>query len=125
MRFGFRTRLVALALAPAVFASVATQGLLLLRCGESMRMSCCCPKDDPPAAPRLSPDASRCCAEVQLPASQVATHSEPAALHAPVMVAAVAVAALPPKSLDVRPPARAPHPPGGPPIVLAHCSLLI
>src|SRR5258708_5351108 len=83
------SKLLAALLLPAVLAMGAAQGLLFMRCGESVRMSCCCPHEDaPPPAAALTQAPKQCCDKLAVPnlpaqAHELATSPAPA----PVLVA--------------------------------------
>ena len=121
------TKLIAILLAPAMLVMGAAQGLLLVRCGSTVRMSCCCPKDSPTSdAPSMAP-SEECCARLSIPnVPAQTTNSVASAVPAPALIAAVA----PMVSVDlvverIRP--RTPHldPPPIPSRVLANCAFLI
>ena len=123
-----QSRIVAALVAPALVASGAAQGLLLMRCGQEVRVaaSCCC-KHEQPASPTVAPAPARCCASVAVPASQAQVAADRAitSAPAPVLVALAvepvfAASALAPRGSPPRvepPPSRSP--------VLSNCALLI
>ena len=128
MRSRLQGRLVAALLAPALIASAAAQGLLLMRCGPAGRMSCCCPKTEaPPPAPTIAAEAARCCSTLAIPgAPSQATH-ENAVTSAPLPMLVAVAHEAPGLDLAVSRRGRAPSldPPPGPSPVLANCALLI
>ena len=127
MRVRLHTNLIAILLAPALLASGAAQGLWFMRCGETVRMSCCCPKEATPASSAtLAKDVSQCCETVAVPAAPVQnTERSVAAVSAPTLVAAIgpAQSALPAVERIRQVPSL--DPPPGPSLLLANCALLI
>jgi len=130
MRGRLYARLIAVLLAPAVFASGAAQAQMLVRCGFEVRASCCCPKDvpvDPGPTMAAAAAAALCCDELaapNAPASAVQDRAAPSA-PAPVLVAipGASVTVAPPVVRDLHVPRL--DPPPGPSLVLANCALLI
>ena len=127
MRARFHSKLIAALLAPALLASGATQGLLLMRCGPTVSMSCCCPgQAPPPASTTVANDAGQSCAKIAVPSvpAPSAKRVDPIGSE-PILVAvlgsfmstrlAVEHVGLIPR-LDLRP---------GRSLVLANCSFLI
>lgn len=127
MRSRLHSRFIAALLAPALIASGAAQGMLLMRCGQQVRTSCCCPKGEAPAAAAVKSAALQCCDTLAVPAAPAQATNDRAAVSpsGPVLVASAGEVASPhPVS---GPPPRVPrlHPPPGPSPVLANCALLI
>ncbi len=70
MRAGLHSKLIAALLAPALLASGATQGLLFMRCGSTVRVSCCCPKKAPaPAFGALTHGTGQACERIAVPSA--------------------------------------------------------
>jgi len=68
MQAGIHSKLIAALLAPVLLASGATQGLLFMRCGSTVRMSCCCPKEAPaPAFGALTHGTGEACGTIAIP----------------------------------------------------------
>lgn len=129
MRAFASPRLVAALLAPVVLVSGAAQGLMLMRCGSSVRVSasCCCEKERAPApASELKPGAQGCCDRVAVPAAppQLEQRS-PAPLPGPTLAALQLPAASIVGSLYRELPVPRLDPPAAPSPLLATCSLLI
>ena len=89
MRAHLNSKLIAALLAPALLASGAAQGLLFMRCGSAVRMSCCCPKEAPAAgSSSVTPGAWQSCGKLAVP-SVPAQNVErvPPILSAPILFA--------------------------------------
>jgi hypothetical protein len=128
MRARLHIRLIGAFLLPALIASGAAQGMLLMRCGPAVRMSCCCPKEQAPApVSTIKGEKLQCCDTVAIPAgpAQAAHEQAVSAVQPPTLVAVAGVATR--FELLVDRVGRVPQldPPPGPPLVLANCSLLI
>jgi hypothetical protein len=127
MRARRLTKLIAVLLAPAMFVMGAAQGLFFVRCGSTMRMSCCCPEEGPPADAPSVVQSQQCCAKLSIPAVPAqTTNSVASAAPAPTLIAAVAPLVCVEIVVErIRP--RAPHldPPPIPSPVLANCAFLI
>jgi hypothetical protein len=120
-------RLIGAFLLPALVASGAAQGMLLMRCGPAASMSCCCPKEQAPApGSTIKGDSGECCNTVAIPAepAQAAREQAVSAVQPPTLVALVGLSTMVERIdrvLNVPPL----DPPPGPPLVLANCALLI
>jgi hypothetical protein len=127
MRASLPTRLVSALVVPALVASGAAQGMLLMRCGRvEARSSCCCPKSEVPApSTTIAAGERQCCDAVAVPGLESATHERFVA--SPTAPALAAVAPASARELFVESPQRIPRldPPPGPSPVLANCALLI
>ena len=127
MRARLHIRLIGAFLVPALVVSGAAQGMLLMRCGEDVRMSCCCPAEQPAPDATVQADSARCCDTVAIPAApSQAAHEVTAPTMQPQVVAVAAAAAWAGQVLvdRVREAPRLDPPPGLSP-VLANCALLI
>ncbi len=120
-------KLFAALLLPAMLAMSAAQGLLFMRCGESVRMSCCCPPEDatPPAA-TWTQAPKQCCDKLAVPNVPAQAHELAASFSpAPVLVAVLGAeqpALQQPQRVRDAPRLGLPPPES---IVLTHCALLI
>lgn len=127
MRTRLQSRFIAALLAPALIASGAAQGMLLMRCGQQVRTSCCCPKGDAPPAAAVKSAALQCCDTLAVPAAPAQATNDRAAVSpsGPVLVATAGeVASLHPVAGPALHVPRLDPPPGLSPI-LANCALLI
>lgn len=128
MRARLHNRLIGALLVPALIASGAAQGMLLMRCGSATRMSCCCPKEQtPPPSSTIKGEKMRCCEIAAIPAGPAqAAHDQAAPTIQPPMLVAV-VGAQPSFELVVDPVRQIPRldPPPARSLVLANCALLI
>jgi len=128
MRAFASPKLVAALLAPVVLVSGAAQGLTLMRCGSSVRMSvsCCCAKESPAAAVSgVVSGAAGCCDSVAVPTAPPQVEQRSAA---PVAGPSVAVLQSPPTLVDAlqrEVPVPRLDPPASPSPLLTTCSLLI
>src|SRR4051812_21903136 len=79
MRARLHRMLIGALLVPALVASGAVQGMLLMRCGPAMRVSCCCPgqKAQAPVS-SIEPEKPKCCDTVAIPAGPVQAGHEQA-----------------------------------------------
>ena len=127
MRVRLPSNLIAAVLAPALLASGTSQGLVLMRCGSTVRMSCCCPKEAPRAAfSTLTKGVLHSCDKIivaSVPAQNfervIPIGSAPILVATPgplTSVGSVAEHLWQAPRLDSRP---------GPSLVLANCALLI
>jgi hypothetical protein len=128
MRSGLHGKVVAALLAPALIASGAAQGTLLMRCGPEARMSCCRPAGEaPPPSSTIAPGTPQCCA-MSAPGTPARATHDPASTTtapAPMLIAVAAeVVRLDAASDPVRHAPRLDPPPGLSPL-LANCALLI
>jgi hypothetical protein len=129
MRHRLDGKLIAGLLAPAVLFSATAQGMLLMRCGEAVRVSCCCPKGEAHASATMAAaSTASCCDTLSVPRApakptpdRVATNAAPPALLLAAVLRPLPVVA------DVRGVLHVPRldPPQGPSLVLANCALLI
>ena len=120
-------RIIGALLAPVLAVAGGAQGMLLMRCGPTARMDCCCPAEKAPApSASIKPAKMECCDTLAIPAPAQATH-ERAISSAPVptLVALAAQPAL--AALEFERAREAPRldPPPGPSAVLVNCALLI
>ena len=122
-----RSKLIAALLAPALLVSGAAQGLLFMRCGESVRMSCCCASEAPPEpSAAIDQAAPLCCSQLAVPTVPARSDNT----GAPVGAAPTLLALLTPAT-TIGPtvergrvvPLLDPAP--GPSLVLVHCAFLI
>jgi hypothetical protein len=121
-------RVLGALLVAALLGSSAAHGWLLVRCGMTLRTSCCCHKDAPPASSSaLTQDLRQCCDSFAVPAplAQKVEAGGPDSLAPMLVVAPGHCSGIALSSLEGPRPAAPVDPPPGPSLVLANCSLLI
>lgn len=130
MRGSLHSKLIAALVASALLASGAAQGLLFSRCGSTLRMSCCCPKEAPPApSSTLTQSARQSCGKKIDAPSAPAQNVERVVpiVSAPILVAALGTFTGVGPVVVVEHLQQVPRldPPPGLSPVLANCALLI
>ena len=128
MRARLHLRLIGALLVPALVASGAAQGMLLIRCGTTTRMSCCCPKEPPPpAGATVRAEKRQCCAVAAIPQGSKGAMRDQAvpAFDPPVLVAIAGQQAASGPFVDRAWPVPRLDPPLARSLALANCALLI
>ena len=127
MRARLHSKLIAALLAPLLLASGASQAMLLVRCGSTLRLSCCCPKQAPLApSAALTGGMAQPCDRVAVPAAPAQEEGRLTPIgSAPVLLARLAPTNSAGGAAERLPPIPRLDPPPGPSPVLANCALLI
>src|SRR4051812_18976606 len=101
MRAALHNKLTAILLAPALLVASAAQGRVLMRCGPTVSISCCCAKDMPATSATVVLEARQCGDPVAIPGAPVQSAHERAVttLSAPIL----AVVVVKPASLAAAP----------------------
>jgi len=127
MRARLQKRLVAALMAPALIASAAAQGMLLMRCGTAAAFSCCCPGDTDATSVSVATETHPCCDRLAIPRAPAQRTPDRAVSSAPepVLLQAVATVPIPTPPFATKARVFRTGDPPGFPVVLAHCTLLI
>lgn len=91
MRLRLHSKLIAALLAPVLIASGAAQGMMLVRCGPAVRISCCCLTGEVPSSPTIASAKAQCCDTLAIPSvpTTVATDRVVTTPPLPILVAAL------------------------------------
>lgn len=127
MRGRLHSKLTAMLVAPALVVASATQGRVLMLCGPTVSMSCCCVKDVPASSATVGLEARQCCDTLAIPTTPVQSAHERAVttLSAPILAVVVLRPAILAEISHRIQNVRRLDPPSPLTPVLANCALLI